>query len=247
MIFDDATIRQIHAASPVRSSWVSANAGSGKTRVLTNRVARMLFHGVPPGRILCLTYTKAAASEMQIRLFETLGAWSMASDDELGNALARLGEQGPLSAQDLRRARQMFATAIETPGGLKIQTIHAFCSSVLRRFPLEAGVSPNFHELDDRTTKQLRKDCLDKVAVEEPEIFDALMRHGPSDLEMLAQAVVGNSTSFGTASPEKIWSGFGLMPDFSEASLLSDYRFCEDDSAAITAFCAADFQGQTHE
>jgi len=137
----DASFRQIAAADPVRNTWLSANAGSGKTRVLTDRVARLLLNGVEPQHILCLTYTKAAASEMQNRLFKRLGEWAMKPDAELLQALRDLGE-AELSAKRLSRARQLFARAIETPGGLRIQTIHSFCGSLLRRFPLEAGVPP---------------------------------------------------------------------------------------------------------
>src|SRR6056297_4316376 len=112
-----ASRAQVIAARPDRSTWLSANAGSGKTRVLTNRVARLLLDGVNPQHILCLTYTKAAASEMQIRLFDTLGTWAMLSDRGLASALDRLGHSGGRDAETLRRARRLFAQAIETPGG----------------------------------------------------------------------------------------------------------------------------------
>jgi ATP-dependent helicase/nuclease subunit A len=161
---DDATLRQITAADPAASTWLSANAGSGKTRVLTDRVARMLLSGVDPGQILCLTYTKAAASEMQNRLFARLGEWAMKEDTPLRAALSDLGVTDALSGDALVRARRLFARAIETPGGLRIQTIHSFCASLLRRFPLEAGVSPLFTELDDRSAKLLRDEILDDLA-----------------------------------------------------------------------------------
>ncbi len=148
MTHDDATTRQIEAADPTANTWLSANAGSGKTRVLTNRVARLLLTGVSPQNILCLTYTKAAASEMQNRLFGTLGAWAMKPEADLRDALHALGVD---DIDDLAQARRLFAAAIETPGGLKIQTIHSFCAAILRRFPLEAGVSPQFQEMDDRS------------------------------------------------------------------------------------------------
>ncbi|MCU0903855.1 MAG: UvrD-helicase domain-containing protein, partial [Tabrizicola sp.] len=138
MTATDATLRQIKAADPARNTWLSANAGSGKTRVLIDRVARLLLAGVAPEHILCLTYTKAAASEMQNRLFQRLGQWAMKPDAELRAELAALGEaENPVHRLD--RARQLFARAIEAPGGLRIQTIHSFCGSLLRRFPLEAG------------------------------------------------------------------------------------------------------------
>ncbi len=163
--FDDATLAQVRAAQPDASTWVAANAGSGKTRVLTDRVARLLLHGTEPQKILCLTYTKAAASEMQNRLFERLGEWAMMRDDKLRKALAQLGEEDQLSDGDLRNARRLFANALETPGGLKIQTIHSFCDKMLRRFPLEAGVSPQFEVLEDRQAKLLRAEILEELAI----------------------------------------------------------------------------------
>lgn len=161
---NEATKHQITAARPDASTWLSANAGSGKTRVLTDRVARLLLEGVLPQHILCLTYTKAAASEMQNRLFQRLGSWAMKTDAELTAELAELGVTATPDATDLRQARTLFARAIETPGGLKIQTIHSFCASLLRRFPLEAGVSPLFSEMEDRAATLLREDIVEKMA-----------------------------------------------------------------------------------
>ncbi|AHM03782.1 ATP-dependent nuclease subunit A [Roseibacterium elongatum DSM 19469] len=160
-----ATEAQVIAARPDASTWLSANAGSGKTRVLTDRVARLLLDGVEPERILCLTYTKAAAMEMQNRLFKRLGAWAMAQDDALRDVLMQVGVGADRLTPDLlSEARTLFARAIEAPGGLKIQTIHSFCSSVLRRFPLEAQVSPGFTEIDERVQARLIAEILDQMA-----------------------------------------------------------------------------------
>ena len=165
MIRDAASQRQVDAANPVASTWLSANAGSGKTRVLTDRVARLLLNGVEPQRILCLTYTKAAASEMQNRLFHRLGEWAMLGNEALNAELLRLGiPAGDIGPDRLREARRLFARAIETPGGLKIQTIHSFCASLLRRFPLEAGVTPQFTEIDERAAELLREEVLETLA-----------------------------------------------------------------------------------
>ncbi len=140
------------AADPTISAFVTANAGSGKTKTLIDRVARLLLAKVKPEAILCVTYTKAAAAEMQRRLFERLGKWSVTSDADLRAELTKLvGEpEGSYDAKRLSEARALFAQALETPGGLKIQTIHAFCEKLLRRFPLEAGVSPGFTVMDDQ-------------------------------------------------------------------------------------------------
>jgi ATP-dependent helicase/nuclease subunit A len=142
------TASQKAAADPETSAFVSANAGSGKTSTLVDRVARLLLRGVGPQAILCVTYTKAAAAEMQARLFRKLGDWAVMPDDALQSELSKLGETRAADG-DLGEARKLFAKALETPGGLKIQTLHAFCEALLRRFPLEAGVAPGFEVLDD--------------------------------------------------------------------------------------------------
>ncbi len=171
------------AADPDASAWVSANAGSGKTRVLTDRVARLLLRGVSPGRVLCLTYTKAAASEMQLRLFKRLGAWSMMDDAALVAQMRHLGADTADRAVDLAQARRLFAQAIETPGGLKIQTIHAFCEALLRRFPVEAGVSPRFEVMDDAAGRLLRESVLEEMA----------SGPGQACLDAVAQGFTGES------------------------------------------------------
>ncbi len=133
------------AADPMRSVFVTANAGSGKTKVLVDRIARLLLEGSEPSAFLCITYTKAAAAEMQRRLFERLGKWCVADDATLADDLEKLGAPGA----NFSRARELFARALESPGGLKIQTIHAFCERLLARFPLEAGVPPGFDIADE--------------------------------------------------------------------------------------------------
>jgi ATP-dependent helicase/nuclease subunit A len=153
---------QSTASHPGLSAWVSANAGAGKTHVLKMRVLRLLLAGTKPERILCLTYTKAAAAEMAQRVFQDLSTWALASDEKLASELAKLLDVTP-TANDVARARQLFARAIETPGGLKVQTIHAFCERLLQRFPLEAGVPPGFQILDDDMGQTLRREAIDDV------------------------------------------------------------------------------------
>jgi ATP-dependent helicase/nuclease subunit A len=142
------------AGDPRRSAWVSAHAGSGKTYTLANRVTRLLLERVKPERILCLTYTKTAAAEMQDRLFRQLGSWAMLPDAKLAAEVTAIG--GTLNGSDaLNEARRLFASALETPGGLKIQTIHAFCQNLLSRFPLEAGMPPGFRVVDEQSSRQM--------------------------------------------------------------------------------------------
>lgn len=144
----------MNASDPQLSAWVAANAGAGKTHTLANRVTRLLLAGAKPERILCLTYTKAAAAEMAGRLFAQLGEWSMLSDSALAEKITAVGAD-PGNKENLNEARRLFAKALETPGGLKIQTIHSFCQYVLTRFPLEAGVPASFQVLDDRSGADL--------------------------------------------------------------------------------------------
>ncbi|MES2665592.1 MAG: double-strand break repair helicase AddA [Pseudomonadota bacterium] len=195
-----ASQRQTTAASPQTSTWLSANAGSGKTRVLTDRVARLLLGGVEPQHILCLTYTKAAASEMQNRLFKRLGEWAMKPDAALRDELAKLGEAAHVTAHGLSRARQLFARAIETPGGLRIQTIHSFCATILRRFPLEAGVSPGFRELDDRAARLMRAEIVEELAEDgAPEVIARLAATWTGeDIESLVEQIARERGAFAT-------------------------------------------------
>lgn len=146
--------QQFASSDPCSSAWVAANAGSGKTHVLTQRVIRLLLEGNNPDRILCLTFTKAAAANMKTRVFDTLADWAMMPDAKLDEAIEKLCGESPATGMRLR-ARQLFAAALDTPGGLKIQTIHAFCESLLHQFPLEANVPGNFETLQEAGQAQL--------------------------------------------------------------------------------------------
>lgn len=162
---------QTVVADPGCSAWVSANAGSGKTHVLTNRVIRLLMGdgdkvpGARPASILCITYTKAAAAEMQSRLYRTLGEWALMDDALLMETLkSRLGPD--LLYPPLADVRRLFARALDAPGGLRIQTIHSFCESLLRKFPLEAGILPGFSVLEDAEIEAIQDDLLLEMAMD---------------------------------------------------------------------------------
>jgi ATP-dependent helicase/nuclease subunit A len=145
---------QARASDPTASSFVSANAGSGKTHVLVQRVIRLLLSDVPPEKILCITFTKAAAANMAERVFTTLGHWVTLDDDELDAAIREAGIPNP-DARLRKSARKLFACALETPGGLKVQTIHALCTRLLQQFPFEANVPARFAVLDDRDQNEM--------------------------------------------------------------------------------------------
>lgn len=161
----DPNVLQRAASTPQDSVWVGASAGSGKTKVLTDRILRLLLpqsngqDGVKAQKILALTFTKAAASEMALRISKRLSEWAVCPmDGDKGleqNLKALLGY--PPTDRQLDQARKLFADVVETPGGLKIMTIHSFCQSVLGRFPLEADLPPNFKALEESQAKLLLK------------------------------------------------------------------------------------------
>jgi len=145
---------QIAASDPRVSAWVAANAGAGKTYVLAQRVIRLLLDSVNPEKILCVTFTKAAAANMAKRVFDTLAAWTALGDAALDEAIRQISNVKP-DAMVRARARRLFAQALETPGGLKVQTIHAFCTRLLHQFPFEANVAARFEVLDETAQRQL--------------------------------------------------------------------------------------------
>ena len=174
------------ASDPSASAWVSASAGTGKTHVLTNRVLRLMLAEESPQTILCLTFTRAAAAEMANRIHDRLAKWSRLSDDDLAEDIAGL-TGGPFDARIMARARRLFATVLDLPGGLKIQTIHSFCQSVLGRFPLEAGIAPHFQAIDERTAAEFLRDATASVL--------AAARTAADDGAREAIAVIANHAS----------------------------------------------------
>lgn len=164
-VHPDASARQQRASDPATSVFVSANAGSGKTHVLVQRVIRLLLNDVPPARILCITFTKAAAANMAERVFSTLGHWVTLDDGTLNAALRDVGIAQP-DARWRERARKLFASALETPGGLKVQTIHALCTRLLQQFPFEAEVPARFAVLDERDQTEMMERASLKVMLD---------------------------------------------------------------------------------
>ncbi len=225
-LLQEAQKAQNAASHPTRTSWVAANAGSGKTRVLTDRVARLLLKDVPPQKILCLTYTKAAAAEMQARLFKRLGAWAMLDDDDLRAALTDIGEAGAhFTPEALNKARTLFARALETPGGLKIQTIHAFCGHLLRRFPLEAGVSPGFTEIDETQADALQTAVLTAMAEADPSPLDPLARHltNEAGLGGLLYDILKHRDDFARFDRDELARVLDIAPDLTDADVLTSF------------------------
>lgn len=154
------TPEQKRASDPTSSVWVGASAGTGKTFVLTNRVLRLMLTGTRPDKILCLTFTKAAAAEMANRINARLGKWVRQSD--LASDLEAVLGRAP-TPDEILLARRLFAEVLDVPGGLKIQTIHAFCQSLLGRFPIEANIPPHFQLIEERTALDHLKNARDAV------------------------------------------------------------------------------------
>src|SRR6201990_2683170 len=157
--------RQARASNPRASPLVAAKAASGKTHVLVQRVIRLLLEGVKPEKILCLTFTKAAAANMAERVFTTLGHWVTLGDDALDSAIRDVGIPHP-NMKLRKAARELFARALETPGGLKVQTIHALCTRLLQQFPFEANVPARFAVLDDRDQTEMMERANLKVLLD---------------------------------------------------------------------------------
>lgn len=233
---DDTRKAQGLASEPKLSAWVSANAGSGKTHVLASRVMRLLLEGADPSRILCLTYTRAAAANMATRVFKNLSGWATLPDAELAKAIEELDGKTPTPSR-LKRARRLFARALETPGGLKIQTIHAFCEAVLHQFPLEANIAGHFELLDSQMEEALvaeaRREMIARATEgNEPGLADTfatvLQRGGEAGLETLLANIVGKRDALrrfieqigtGDGHFHALFEEFGFGPSDTRAAL----------------------------
>ncbi len=197
--------RQRDASDPSVSAWVSANAGSGKTYVLAQRVIRLLLDGTPPSKILCITFTKAAAANMATSVFDKLAQWTALDDRSLDDSIYAMSNERP-QPERRARARRLFAQALETPGGLKVQTIHAFCTRLLQQFPFEANVPARFTVLDEASESQL----LDQLT------FNALLEGSADRDSALGRAlatVIGSASdqTFRDVLSEAIRKRTGLM------------------------------------
>ncbi len=249
------------AADPTISAFVTANAGSGKTFVLARRVIRLLLAGVAPARILCLTFTKAAAAEMSNRIFETLAGWVTASGDDLAATLTDVLGRAPQS-RETARARTLFALALDTPGGLKIQTIHAFCEALLHQFPLEANVPGHFEVVEElRQTELLEEARLGALREMERggadrlrEAFDFLIDHASdAAIDKALGEIIGSRTQFDAwiggdfdEAMRALWERLGFTPETTEADILDEAEtgaLLSDAQIAALAETATRFPG----
>ena len=197
---------QQKAADPTASVWVSASAGSGKTKVLTDRVLNLLLLNGAPEKLLCLTFTKTAAAEMANRINNTLKSWAIMPDSELAdNIFALTNEEA--DEETIKKARQLFAKTLETKGGMKIMTIHSFCQSILKRFPLEANVPPYFEVIDESQTKYILKNAFDQI-LSDPSLqadFDILSKYlDETALQELLQNILSNRSDLLSLKEENL-------------------------------------------
>lgn len=190
-----ATTRQDRASDPAHSAWVDASAGSGKTKVLIDRVLRLLLAGVPAQKILCLTFTKAAAANMALRLTGELGNWATLPEGKLATTLKKLTGKDP-DDEAISAARRLFAATLDAPGGLQFQTIHSFCQSLLARFPLEAGIPVGFTVLEDRQSQSL-------LSAARRELLDGASHQPGSDLALALNVLLETYTGTGFANLER--------------------------------------------
>ncbi len=226
------------ALDPASSVFVSANAGAGKTQRLSDRVLSLLSHGAAPSKILCLTFTKAAAAEMSQRILAELGTWVMAGDDAISEKLKKLLSRAPDKAT-LARARSLFATVLESPEGIRIETVHGFCQSLLMRFPVEADVSPHFTVMESRTAQEMlwesRLMLFDKARHHPPlmaavrdlacgasasglqRLFDDIADQ-KNDFEQLFQRPGGLDAAIG-----ELWDCLKMSPDVSVSALIKKH------------------------
>jgi ATP-dependent helicase/nuclease subunit A len=232
--------RQAEGANPAVNAWVSASAGAGKTQLLTARILRLLLTGAPPESILALTFTKAAAAEMQSRVLGRLMRWAGAGDAEVGVDLVALGLEAP-TAELIVRAKQLFARALDARGGLQVQTIHAFAGRLLAAFPIEAGVSPGFEALDARAEAELEREALDAALADPPpgfldDLASLSVRHGENGaLEKLRKLAEHGEllTRWGALSgfEARLRAALGLPRDGTAAAVLADEIAKLNDSA----------------
>jgi ATP-dependent helicase/nuclease subunit A len=252
---ETAAVVQRQALRPDKSVWVAASAGTGKTKVLTDRMLALMLDGTDPTRILCLTFTRAAAAEMANRINDRLAIWTTLDSGRLAQQLVDLTGRYP-EPQEIARARQLFARILDAPGGAKIATIHAFCQSLLRRFPIEAGVPPEFAVLDERSAGEALAEAAEAVIVAardnaEPGLAEALAivaRYAPEErfAELMAALAAARGkvcdalAGGGEALRLRLCAALAVPPDATDDSLVA--AFCVvggGDEDGLRSACAA--------
>ena len=208
--------RQIQASDPQRSVFVSANAGTGKTKVLIERVLRLLLSDITPDSILCVTFTNAAAAEIEERLNQKLASWAIMSSQDLQDDMRAM--TGGQPTQDmLLRARRLFAEVIDNDQGPKVETTHSFCQSLLSRFPVEAGVPPHFKLVSDAQKQSLLKECYSALFTDPSQTVQQALSDliGLTDSQTLFTYIT-SFIDFRPLSDAAIAMPLGFVPAFEE-------------------------------
>ncbi len=214
---------QIRASNPTSNVWVTANAGSGKTKVLTDRILRLCLAGTDIQKILCITFTKTGAAEMQEKLLKTAQKWSESSDAELEIVLDELTGSKP-SQQTVLKAKQIFDELLENQAKMNILTIHSFCQSILKRFPMEADIQPFFSVIDELASIKLKKEAWQNVLnKDDSELQEALSEiityyNSDSELDKLIKEILQLSD---------ISESFDIESSNNEAFKLVEEGFCD--------------------
>ena len=232
---------QAHAVDPQRTVWLSASAGTGKTQVLSARVLRLLLQdGVEPEQLLCLTFTKAGAAEMATRVNEVLAGWVRMDDARLAKDLMAIG--APFDPETVARARSRFAAVLDCPGGgLRIETIHAFCQWLLASFPVEAGLRPGTRAMEDRDRALLVRQVLADMLVEAEARGDEALLEALASLSLRMSEDQVVSFLLRSAGARDLWWGPGswippLQPRINSVLGLDE----SDGPGSIAAMCGDD-------
>ena len=234
---------QRKAVAPDRTVWLSASAGTGKTQVLASRVLRLLLQpGVEPSQILCLTFTKAGATEMSGRINRDLAKWVRLPATDLAEELKAIGaEIGP---EVQARARRLFAKVLDCPGGgLRIDTIHAFSQWLLAAFPAEANLTPGTRAMEERDRVILQRQVLADMLVEaessplgDPQLLDAI-----AELSLAIGPAKVEDWLLSAASETSVWFGPGSFQEPMRPNVLRLLGLAADaDESDLAALCADD-------
>ncbi len=152
---------QKQASDPYKSVWVSASAGTGKTKIFTDRVLRLLISGAQFSEILCITYTKVASSEMQLRIMKRLEYFANISTEKLKNELSLLVDH-EVTNEEIDRAKSLYMQILSSKNNINAYTIHALCEKIVRSFSFELGINPAFEVIEDLQTaivlSEIKKD-----------------------------------------------------------------------------------------
>jgi ATP-dependent helicase/nuclease subunit A len=212
-------LKQRQATCPVSHTWVDASAGTGKTKILTDRILRFLLNQTPASNILALTFTKAAAIEMKTRILDRLSRWAIMDDSTLANDLMTIA-----SDINLSKARSLFTEVLDCPGGLKIQTIHQFCQDLLNRFPLEAQIPVHYTLMNESESHRLIHQMIDQLL--HTEDLSQILDHYSYAYVQECLVEILLSTEFQSLPLDKVRQSYGVDLSVSQADMIS--RFCNE-------------------